>query len=192
MDIIDIRSMTYVGEAIKEEHADLLYSQKEFIDFYTKSLEYIENINCEKNKLKERMTELYRVKVMENKPTYHADFESPCGAATGQITYHSNGDIYTCHEALGRDEFRLGNVHEDTWMSVFKKEETAKAILNSMLESNVKCDRCVYKPYCGTCMVENFYHFGKFNYYPNKTFKHHETIFHSRRLFDEIANNIDV
>ncbi len=184
INMVDIRSLTYVGKALDEKSKSLLYTSDEFKEFYDKSLKYIEELKTKDVFVTERTKQMYNKKVLEQKPTYHTDYESPCGAATGQIVYHSNGDIYTCHEALGRDEFNLGNVFDDNWDTIFDKRETAKAILNSMLESNVKCDRCVFKPYCGTCMVENFYHFGKFNFYPTKTNKHHETVSQCTQIFD--------
>ena len=189
--LVNIRPLTIVGKATQKE-LPFHYSQQEFIQFYNNSLQYIKTLNKQGVKAIEKMRQMYLDKVLENSPTYHADFESPCGAATGQIVYHSNGDIYTCHEALGREEFKIGNVHKDKWQDLFKREETSKAILNSMLENNVRCDRCVYKPYCGTCMVENFYNFGKFNFYPTKTTKHHETIAQCESIFDDILKNLKV
>lgn len=189
LNLVDIRSLTVVGKAA-EKDTPFDYTFDEFTQFYDNSIKYIKELTKSGIYVNERMNMMYAQKILENKPTYHTDFESPCGAATGQIVYHSNGDIYTCHEALGRDEFKLGNVHQDKWKNIFTREETSKAILNSMLESNVKCDRCVYKPYCGTCMVENFYNFGKFNYYPTKTGKHHETIMQCTKIFDGFLNKI--
>lgn len=189
INFVDIRALTYVGRAV-EDTPDIFYSEKEFVKFYENSLNYIKELAKKGIHVTERIKELYEIKVLENKPTYHADFESPCGAATGQITYFSDGNIYTCNEALGREEFKIGNVFKDKWKDIFKKEETAKLVLNSMLEQNVKCDRCTYKPYCGTCMVENYYHFGKFNFYPSKTSKHHETIYQCEQVFNPIVNEI--
>ena len=62
-------------------------------------------------------------KVILNEPGYHTDYESPCGAATGQMTYFNNGEIYTCNEALGREEFNLGNVYDDNWQGILKKKK---------------------------------------------------------------------
>jgi len=87
---------------------------------------------------------------------------------------------------MGKDEFEIGDVFVDEWSEVFKRSETSKAILNSMLEQNVICDRCAYKPYCGTCMVENYSRDNKFNFYPLNTQKHFETIYHANKIFDEI------
>ncbi len=189
VNFVDIRALTEVGRVV-EDTPDILYTKEDFIKFYEKSMQYINELSKKGIKVTERIKELYEIKILENKPGYHTDFESPCGAATGQITYFSDGNIYTCNEALGRDEFKIGNVFADKWSDIFKRKETSKAILNSMLEQNVKCDRCTYKPYCGTCMVENYYHLGKFNYYPTKTAKHHETIYQSKLIFDPLVKQI--
>lgn len=191
--IIDIRSLTFVGRVLdSDEEKKILVPFNEFNIFYKNCLEYLNELGGKGVFLRERMKDLYETKILLKKPGFHTDFENPCGAATGQLTYHSDGNIYTCNEGLGREEFKLGNVFKDTWTDVFKRDETSKGILNSMLESNVKCDRCIFKPYCGTCMVENYYHFGKFNFYPTKTQKHHLTVTQSRRIFDKILKNMDI
>lgn len=191
INMVDIRALTKIGR-VEENEKDIIYSFKEFTNFYEKSLEHIEKLKKNGINLSERTRQMYLQKVLQNIPTYHTDFESPCGATTGQLTYHSDGNIYTCNEGLGRDEFKVGNVFKDNWKDLFKREETAKAILNSMLESNVKCDRCTFKPYCGTCMVENYYQFSKFNFYPSKTKKHHETVYQCKKIFDNILKEIKI
>lgn len=187
--LVNIRPLTKIGRA-DENKESIYYSDEEFFDFYLKSIKYIETLNKAYIYVTDRMLDLYRTKIFENKPGYHADFESPCGAATGNITYFTDGGIYTCNEALDREEFKLGDVYENTWQEIFKKKETAKAVLNSLLENNVICDRCVYKPYCGTCEVENFYNFGKFNFYPHKTNKHHYTLFICDHFFNETFKEV--
>jgi His-Xaa-Ser system radical SAM maturase HxsB len=186
---INIRPLTQVGRALEQKDS-IFYSSNEFFDFYEKSLKYLDELSDKGIFVEERIRELFRVKILFNIPMYHTEYDSPCGATTGQIVYYVDGGIYTCNEALGREEFMLGSVFESRWQDLFKKKEVSKAILNSMLENNVKCDRCVYKPYCGTCMVENFYNFSKFNFYPEKTFKHHEVVFHCERFFDYIMGEI--
>ncbi|MFW6233373.1 MAG: SPASM domain-containing protein [Nanoarchaeota archaeon] len=189
INIIDLRPLTQIGRALKEKET-IFYTRNQFVEFYQKSLDYIDELTQKGIKIEDRIKVLFNSKILLNKPTYHTDYESPCGALTGQIVYHTNGNIYTCNEALGRDELKIGDVFNDTWQNLFKKKEVSKAILNSMLENNSKCDRCVYKPYCGTCMVENFYNLSKFNFYPEKTFKHHEVTFHCERFFDSVLAQI--
>ena len=151
--------------------------------FYEKSIKYIGELQKRGIKIDDRMRQLYEVKVLENSPTYHTDYESPWGAAISSVTYYNTGEIYSCHEALGRDEFKLGNIYTDTWKSIFKSDQTSFTILSSMLESNVICDRCIYKPYCSTLPIENYYAQDKFNFNPYKTTRHYETIFHTNKIF---------
>ncbi len=181
---INIRALTFVGRAT--ETGGISYTKEKFVDFFEKSLEYLKELHKKGIKITERIVELYIQKIIENTPGYHTEYESPCGALTGQITYYIDGNIYTCNEAMGREEFLVGSVFEDEWSEIFRRKESAKAILNSMLEQNVICDRCAYKPYCSTCMVENFSRDKKFNFYPTKTQKHFETISHCNRIFDKI------
>jgi His-Xaa-Ser system radical SAM maturase HxsB len=192
--VLDLRPITYIGDALQNED-EISFPISDFKEFYMKSLDYINELNKkikEENPSKiiiDRIKELYEKKILENTPGYHTDFESPCGALTGQIFYHYDGSIYTCNEGIGKEEFKVGNVFEDTWQTLFEKMEVSKAILSSMLESNVMCDRCAFKPYCGTCMVENFYSQGKFNFYPTKSQKHHITIMQSKKIFDKLLKN---
>lgn len=187
--MIDLRSLTFVGRVNQNEK--LLYSHEEFQKFYFNSINYLKELEKKGIKIQNRMRNLYETKIIKNLPGFHTEFESPCGAATGQITYYTNGNIYTCNEALNRDEFKLGNVFETNWKDLFNKNETKKAILNSMIENNVICDRCVFKPYCGTCMVENYYNQNKFNFHPFKTQRHYITIRQSREIFDSILKDVE-
>lgn len=189
MTMVDIRGLMMVGEALDD--SSLWYSYDDFVQFYINSIEYIDSLQQHGVEIEDRMRETYYTKIIENKPTYHTDYESPWGAAIGGLTYGPNGDVYACHESLGVREFKLGSVKKDSWNDLFKKHETGFVVLSSMLEANPICDRCVFKPYCGTLPVETFSQFGKFNFYPTKTARHFETTFHAKRVFDKIANSFD-
>ncbi len=186
--IISIRNLTPIGRAF--DKSDISYSYDDFLAFYNNCIEYIDKLNKNNANLIETLRQFFMFKIIYKKPTFNTDWESPCGAATGQIVYYTNGNIYTCNEAMGRNEFCIGNVFSDKWQEIFKKKETSKAILNSILENNVICDRCVYKPFCGTCMVENYYNQGKFNFYPTKTSRHHQTISHCNKIYNQIFKEI--
>jgi len=186
--MVDIRSLTKIGRA-EENGDDIYYSDEEFLDFYKKSLAYIDTLRSAGIFVEDRIRELYYTKVLERKPGFHTDYESPCGAVTGNITYYVDGNIYICNEALGKEEFKVGSIKEN-WQDIFNKKETAQTILNSLLENNVMCDRCVYKPFCGTCQVENLENLGKFNFYPTKTARCHQTKFHAKNIYDKILNQL--
>ncbi len=186
--IVDIRAMMYIGRATEEVNSSFLYSFEEFVKFYEKSLKYISELKKKGIQIDDRMTQLYKKKIITQKPTYHSDFESPWGAGILSLTYHSDGNIYCCHEALGNEDFLLGSI-KDKWMDLFSRKEMAFTIMSSLLEANPKCDRCVYKPYCATSPIENINAQKSINFRPEKTVKHHETIFHCEREFKKILEN---
>ncbi len=219
MSIVDLRGMMSIGKGLEErrevggERLDvsgegcgerkeeggnlqpqtsnhLSYSFEEFVEFYEKSIKYIDELKKRGVRIDDRMMLLYNQKVIENTPTYHTDYESPWGAAISSVTYYNNGDIYSCHEALGRDEFKLGDIFKSTWKTIFKTKETSFTILSSLLESNVICDRCVYKPYCSTVPIENYYSQGKFNFNPYKTQRHFETKFYCDKILNKKLKNL--
>lgn len=187
---VDIRAMMYIGKAQVNPHDPNQYPYEEFTQFYKNCLNYIKELNEKGIPVEDRMTQLYKKKIYENEPTYHVDFESPWGAGTGSLTYAPNGDIYACHESVGKDEFLLGNITTHSWKKLFGTKAMSSTVLTSMLESNPICDACVYKPYCGTLPIENLYAQKKFNFYPSKTMKHHETIFHCENNFNKELKKI--
>lgn len=193
VDMFDIRFLINTGRSLT--NSQIHYEYEQYREFVRKSFDYIKELRVKGVKISERMFDMYYSKIVKRLPAYHCDFESPCGGITGQLLYYPNGNIYTCNEGLGRDEFKVGNVFEDEFKDIFKKKESASFILNSMIESNPWCDKCVYKPYCGTCQVDNFYSFGKVDFYPTKTKRHFMTLEYSQKFFDyfydEIMKNID-
>lgn len=186
--LVDLRMLMNIGRAVSNN--ELKYEYKKFVDFYKKSIEYIDELQQKGIKINDRMRELFNIMILENKPIFHIDFENPWGAARNSLTYFSNGDIYANHEAIGKEEFLLGNVKKDKYGDIFKKKETSFTILSSLLENNFVCDKCVFKPYCSTSPIENFYTFKKFNVDLRKTSKHFETIFHTKRVFDKLLEKV--
>ncbi len=189
LSIYYIRFLTKIGRGAKN---DLSATYEEYIEFWRNSIEYIKSLREKGIKIKEANLDEFTTKIIENKPTYNADLESPCGLITGQILYYSNGDIYSCNEGMRKEELKIGNVFQDTWKTLFKKKKVASLILSTMLESNPLCDRCPYKPYCGTCIVENYLNYNKPYFYPSKTKRHHTTIRIANYILDKIYKKLDM
>jgi uncharacterized protein len=153
--LIQIKYMSSLGFA-KEIDG---YSVEEFIEFWKKSLNYIIELNKKGVNIKERGTAIILQKLLTPFDAGHLDFRSPCGICSGQICYNFDGSIYGCDEGRCYDLFKVGDVFKDNYESIFKKEETQQLIKASLLE-NYLCDTCVYKPYCGTCIVNNYSDYG--------------------------------
>jgi len=132
------------------------YPADEYLKFYKNMLDYIMKMN----KAGKRMIEVYSYslsnKILSEYPMNNVDMWSPCGAGIGQLLYNHNGDIFTCDEAkiLG-DEFKLGNVRENTIEEVIK-HPTVISMMNISSKFPLICDNCPFSPYCFVCPV-HFY-----------------------------------
>jgi uncharacterized protein len=81
---------------------------------------------------------------------------SGCGAGHEYIAVTPEGDIYPCHQFVGSDEFKMGNVFEGT--IDLKLTETFK---NANIYNKPKCMDCWARFFCsGGCQANN-YNFNK-------------------------------
>lgn len=142
-------------------HERLLYTPDEFIKFYKESLEYIVQLNKEGHFFSEANAQIILTKIMKKVDPNFLDLRSPCGAAIGQLAYNYNGDIFSCDEGrmlyeMGDSIFKLGNVNDDDYQNLMRKDEVTTLCTASCLEGLPGCHDCVYNPYCGVCPVYNY------------------------------------
>ena len=79
-----------------------------------------------------------------------------CGSGNEYIAVSPEGDIYPCHQFVGIDKFKMGNINEGTF-DLDIKEEFAKAHVYSKPE----CKKCWAKFYCsGGCNANNYIYAG--------------------------------
>lgn len=83
---------------------------------------------------------------------------SGCGAGFEYLAVSPSGDLYPCHQFVGRDEFKLGTVWDGlTNLAIC---ETFK---NSHVLNKPTCQSCWAKYYCsGGCHANNLFHAGSF------------------------------
>lgn len=73
-----------------------------------------------------------------------------CPVAEWKWCVAPSGDVYACHQLVGIDEFRMGNVHEPQWYA----SPRGKAIRKRFLERTVfRADLCSNCALVSTCMV---------------------------------------
>lgn len=71
-----------------------------------------------------------------------------------------NGDVYPCHRFVNKDEFKLGNVLNQSLPSIYEK---ASKTYDTMASIPEKCFRCCWFKACGGgCAFERFTVGGKF------------------------------
>ncbi len=79
-----------------------------------------------------------------------------CGCGNEYVAVSTEGDIYPCHQFVGIEEKKMGNIHEGTF-DLELKDEFARAHVYNKPE----CKKCWAKFYCsGGCNANNFIYNG--------------------------------
>jgi uncharacterized protein len=127
--------------ALKEEHLEVIF--KEYEDL---AKEYL------KRKNEGNGFGYFHFNIdLENGPCL-AKRVKGCGAGYEYIAVTPEGDIYPCHQFVGKTEFLLGNLYREG----FNKEISDK-FKNSNITTKKKCEGCWAKFFCsGGCAANAF------------------------------------
>lgn len=75
-----------------------------------------------------------------------------CGCGNEYVAVTPNGDIYPCHQFVGQDEFKMGNLNDNTFSQTLKNKFSSNNIY-----SKDECKKCWAKYFCsGGCSANNF------------------------------------
>lgn len=84
----------------------------------------------------------------------------PCGAGTNMIALDVNGDIYPCEEMIGKPEFVIGNLNQDTMRSALENHSLVSALRSRHVDDIPECSTCTWKQLChGGCVHKSYTHF---------------------------------
>jgi His-Xaa-Ser system radical SAM maturase HxsB len=160
LDQIHLRPVTQFGLA-KCNWSKIGFSAADFLAFYKKTLDYIINKNVSGKQISERTAVIFLKKILSDNDPNFLDMRSPCGAATGQLAYDYNGDVYSCDEGrmlgqMGEKLFKLGRVDTHSHADLIKNPVANTLAVSSCLENLAGCSDCVYNPYCGVCPIYNY------------------------------------
>jgi len=81
---------------------------------------------------------------------------SGCGAGHEYTAVTPEGDLYPCHQFVGIEEFKIGDVFEG-----LKNEETRTKFQTSNITTREECSKCWAKYYCSGGCVANAWQFNK-------------------------------
>lgn len=79
-----------------------------------------------------------------------------CGSGNEYVAIDTNGDIYPCHQFVGIEKFKMGNLDEHTFDTDMKQE-----FASAHVYSKPECRSCWAKFYCsGGCNANNYIYAG--------------------------------
>jgi six-Cys-in-45 modification radical SAM protein len=129
--------------ALKEEHLEFLYGQ------YDKLTDEMIKRSAEGSGFK-----FYHFAIDINGGPCIYKRVSGCGAGFEYVAVTPNGDIYPCHQFVGEEDFKLGNVFDGKI-----DKNISNTFKNSHVYNKPECSDCWAKFYCsGGCQANN-HHF---------------------------------
>ena len=135
------------GEELAITREDIPGIYKAYDDLYYEMLERIGT---------EREFQFYHFNIdLEGGPCLYKRI-SGCGAGSAYVAITPKGDIYPCHQFVGKEEFKLGNLNEDTFDQGLSKE-----FAEAHLYNKPTCLNCWARFYCGGGCQANNYNFNK-------------------------------
>ena len=79
-----------------------------------------------------------------------------CGCGNEYVAISPNGDIYPCHQFVGIDEWKMGNLNEETFNYKIKDY-----FASAHIYTKEECKKCWAKFYCsGGCNANNYIYAG--------------------------------
>lgn len=84
---------------------------------------------------------------------------SGCGVGTEYVAVTPEGDLYPCHQFVGMDDFKLGNIYDG-----ITNTECQSQFKSCNIYSHKECDECFARMYCsGGCAANAYNSTGSIN-----------------------------
>ena len=108
-----------------------------FLAFYKTGLSYILELNREGVDIQEVYAKILLTKILTPYSTGYVDLQSPAGAGVSVLVYNYN--VYATDESrmlaeMQDETFLLGNVHRDTYESIYRSELFGRLIAAGRME----------------------------------------------------------
>jgi His-Xaa-Ser system radical SAM maturase HxsB len=149
---IRLRELNLSGATIPKWD-EIGYSAEEYYEFWKEGLDYCIKLYEQGIPIREDMTIIILQRLLSASGGAYMCYRSPCGAGIEQVSYDPAGDIYYCDAARSLGEsFVIGNVRELTYDQLAKEAKGLRGLCNLV----TTCRKCVWSPYCGTCLLQPY------------------------------------
>lgn len=79
-----------------------------------------------------------------------------CPAGLGTLSVDSSGGVCPCFMLTGKEEFRVGNVHDSTFPIARKAKAVGRMLLRTAKENTPECRDCWASPFCSGCIGADY------------------------------------
>ncbi|MCL1858460.1 MAG: thioether cross-link-forming SCIFF peptide maturase [Oscillospiraceae bacterium] len=159
-DIIHMRELGFknisVEPVVSEEYNDYAIHEEDLPVIF-KEYENLAREIIRRDKNKTDIFNFFHFNIdLENGPCFYKRAKG-CGSGSEYLAVTPNGDIYPCHQFVGNEKFKLGNVNDNFNISDIKlNENLMKIFYGNNIISNQKCEKCWVKYFCGGgCSANN-------------------------------------
>ena len=127
LDGIFLRPLSPYGFAVKTKQIQK-YDIRRWLDFYTRGLRYILDLNHAGTPFVELYTALVLTRMLTDRPTGYVDLRSPAGIGLGALVYNYDGRVFASDEGrmlaeMGDDTFVLGDVKDASYRSLVTSDK---------------------------------------------------------------------
>ncbi len=159
-DGIFLRPLSPYGFAVKTKSYNA-YDRHEWLRFFVDGLDYILELNRRGTRFIEQYSATILTKMLTPRNPGYVDLQSPAGIGIGVLVYNYDGDVYASDEGrmlaeMGHKNFRLGNVHTNTYEDILLSDQLLEPLEQSFTGSVPMCSECAFEPFCG---AEPVYHY---------------------------------
>src|SRR2546423_1572698 len=143
---IFLRSLSPYGFALKTAK-NIGYTGEDFLLFYKEAFDYILELNRQGINLVETYAQILLTRILTPFSTGYVDLQSPAGAGIGVAVYNYDGDVYATDESrmlaeMGEEQFKLGNVHQNSYEGIFGGETLRTITASSCVAAMPGCSDC--------------------------------------------------
>jgi len=154
----------YIGRATEElefPHGRAETFAKHYLEMVDTAIEYSKR--TEKRMLIKDLDNQISNIIYKDRP--FMCYRSPCGCGNSILGFGRDGGIYACEEATGIDEFRIGNLFDDSksLTDIVENSPVLKHISGRTVDNIPRCRECTFKRFCGgRCTTKSYARFGNF------------------------------
>jgi sulfatase maturation enzyme AslB (radical SAM superfamily) len=153
LDGIFLRALSPYGFAVKTKLFHQ-YDTKRWMEFYTRGLRYILEINRQGRPFVEFYARLLLQRMLSDRPTGYVDLRSPAGIGLGALVYNYDGRVFASDEGrmlaeTGDNTFELGTASAATYSSLVLSDKLIELVANSLTQCAPECSDCVFESHCG-------------------------------------------